>query len=204
MDWVTDAGWQRYHGLLLSFQRRLVNNISTTANYTVSTCRGLINQGGTPLNVGTGYMLPVSLVNPPADAKALFEADEGPCANSPTHVFNLTATVESPQFQNTAARMIASGWMLSGIFRAQSGSAFSVTTGGDRALDGMQYQRRESGRRRSVRRQDGEQLVEPAGIHAAGARHARHVGTQRVHRHGQPRRRPRAGAGVPVLKHPAN
>jgi Carboxypeptidase regulatory-like domain len=141
MDWVTDAGWQRYHGLLLSLQRRLVNHFSTNANYTVSTCRGLINQGGTPLNVGTGYMLPVSLVTPPTDAKALFEADEGPCANSPTHVFNLTATVESPQFQNTAARMIASGWMLSGIFRAQSGYALSVTTGGDRALDGVQYQR---------------------------------------------------------------
>jgi hypothetical protein len=86
-------------------------------------------------------MLPVSLVNPPADAKALFEADEGPCGNSPTHVFNLTASVESPQFSNTAARMVASGWRLSGIFRAQSGYALSVTTGGDLALDGMQYQR---------------------------------------------------------------
>ena len=141
MDWVTDAGWQRYHGLLLSFQRRLVNAVSTNANYTFSTCRGLINQGGTPLNVGTGYMLPVSLVSPPADAKTSFEADEGPCASSPRHVFNMTASVESPQFSNTAARMIASGWRLSGIFRAQSGYALTVTTGGDRALDGVQYQR---------------------------------------------------------------
>jgi hypothetical protein len=141
MDWVTDAGWQRYHGLLLSLERRLLNGISTNANYTLSTCRGLINQGGTPLNVGTGYMLPVSLIDTPADAQARFEADEGPCANSPRHVLNLTASVESPQFSNTAARMIASGWRLAGIFRAQSGYALTVSTGGDRALDGMQYQR---------------------------------------------------------------
>jgi hypothetical protein len=141
MDWVTDAGWQRYHGLLLSLERRLVSGLSTTANYTLSTCRGLINQGGAPLNVGTGYMLPVSLINEPADAEARFESDEGPCAFSPRHVFNLTASVQTPQFSNTAARMIASGWRLSGIFRAQSGYAINVVTGGDRALDGMQYQR---------------------------------------------------------------
>ncbi len=141
LDWVTDQGWQRYHGLLLSFQRRSVRGVSTNANYTWSTCRGLINQGGTPLNVGTGYMLPVSLVNPPANAKELFEADEGPCSNSPTHIFNLTASVETPQFANTAARVIASEWRLSGILRAYSGVALTIATGGDRALSGVQYQR---------------------------------------------------------------
>ena len=35
LDWVTDYGWQRYHGLLLSFQRRSVNGISASANYTL-------------------------------------------------------------------------------------------------------------------------------------------------------------------------
>ena len=141
LDWVTDYGWQRYHGLLLSVQRRSVNGISASANYTWSTCRGLINQGGGPLNVGTGYMLPVSLVNPPADPEELFDADEGPCANSPAHILNVTASVETPQFANTAARMIASGWRLSAIFRAQSGDWMSVTAGQDRALTGMQTQR---------------------------------------------------------------
>ena len=37
--------------------------------------------------------------------------------------------------------MIASGWRLSGIFRAQSGDVMSVVTGADRALTGMQTQR---------------------------------------------------------------
>jgi len=141
LDWVTDYGWQRYNGLLLSFQRRSANGLTTNVNYTLSECRGLISQGGGPLNVGTGYMRPVSLINPPANADALFDADEGPCSNSPTHIFNLTASVEAPQFSNAAARMLASGWRLSGIFRAQSGSALNITTGADRALTGMQNQR---------------------------------------------------------------
>src|SRR5688572_27341699 len=141
LDWVTDDGWQRYHGLLLSVQRRAVNGLSASANYTWSTCRGLINQGGTPLNVGTGYMLPISLVNPPSNVQELLDVDEGPCSNSPTHILNMTASVETPQFANTAARVIASGWRLSGIFRAYSGVALTVAAGADRALTGMQYQR---------------------------------------------------------------
>jgi hypothetical protein len=51
---------------------------------------------------------------------------------------NLTASIETPQFNNTTARMLASGWRLSGIFRAQSGDTLTVTTGSDRALSGMQ------------------------------------------------------------------
>jgi hypothetical protein len=97
----------------------------------------LVNQGGNPLNVGTGYQQPVSLVNPPANADAMFDADEGPCENSPTHIFNATASVETPQFDNTAVRLLASGWRLSGIFRAQSGRAFSIQTG-ILALSGVQ------------------------------------------------------------------
>jgi hypothetical protein len=141
LDWVTDQGWQRYHGLLLSVQRRSVSGVSASANYTWSSCRGLINQGGTPLNVGTGYQLPVSLINPPSNVTELLEADEGPCSSSPSHIFNMTASVETPQFANTAARVVASGWRLSGIFRAYSGVALTVVSGQDRALSGMQYQR---------------------------------------------------------------
>jgi hypothetical protein len=141
LDWVTDQGWQRYHGLLLAFQRRSTRGLSAGANYTASTCEGLISQGGLPLNVGTGYSRPVSLINPPADAKALLEADKGPCDTSPRHIFSLNASVETPQFTNTAARLIASGWRLSGIVSASSGTLLSITVGGDRALSGTQNQR---------------------------------------------------------------
>jgi hypothetical protein len=140
LDYITDAGWQDYQGLLLSVQRRAAGGISTSANYTVSRCEGLISQGQAPLNVATGYMKPVSLINPPSDAErqAIFDEDKGRCSAWRKHIFNLTASVESPQFGNNVARMLGSGWRLSGVFRAQSGSPLTVTTGTDRALSGIQ------------------------------------------------------------------
>jgi hypothetical protein len=143
LDWVTDAGWQEYHGMLLSFQRRSANGIATTANYTWSSCEGLINQGGSPLNVGTGYMIPVSLINPPSEEEAerIFEADRGPCGTNRRHLFNMTASVATPEFDNAMLRAVATGWRLSGVYRAMSGETLTVTTGADRALTGMQNQR---------------------------------------------------------------
>jgi hypothetical protein len=141
LDWITDYGWQQYHGLLLSAQRRLTNGASLSANYTVSTCEGLIGQGGGPLNPGTGYQTPVSLINRQADWKARLERDKGHCSFSPEHIFNMTASVTTPQFMNTAARLLASEWRLSGIFRASSGSFLNITSGLDRALTGAAVQR---------------------------------------------------------------
>mgnify|MGYP003352162210 FL=1 len=125
LDWITDAGWQRYNGLLLSLQKRAGNGLSYTANYTVSKCEGIAqsNTGGNPLNVGTGYTYPQSLLNPPSNSKELFEKDKGPCSFSPRHIFNVTASAQTPDFKGTAARVLASGWRLSGIVRVQSGNA---------------------------------------------------------------------------------
>jgi hypothetical protein len=140
LDYVSDAGWQDYQGLLLSVQRRTVGGITATANYTLSRCEGLISQGQSPLNVATGYTRPISLLSPPSEAEqeAIFELDRGNCDAWRKHIFNATATVESPQFTNTAARMLGSGWRLAGIYRATSGRPLTVTTGVDRALSGMQ------------------------------------------------------------------
>jgi hypothetical protein len=140
LDYVTDAGWQDYQGLQLSIQRRSAGGITTSANYTVSRCEGLISQGQAPLNVATGYMKPVSILNPPseAEAQAIFEQDKGRCDAWRKHIFNLTASVATPEFNNAAARLLASGWRLSGVFRAQSGTPLTITTGTDRALSGIQ------------------------------------------------------------------
>ncbi|MBI4263445.1 MAG: hypothetical protein HY657_03635, partial [Acidobacteria bacterium] len=86
--------------------------------------------------VGSGYMLPVSIVNPPADAEARLEADKGPCENDRRHIFNLTASYTTPEFEGGLARALGSGWRLSGIFRASSGDTLTVTTGRDQALTG--------------------------------------------------------------------
>ena len=142
LDWVTDAGWQDYDGLLLSIERRSIAGITTTANYTLSRCVGLINQGQAPLNVATGYQKPVSLINPPseAEAQAVFDDDKGNCDNWRKHIFNLTASVESPQLSNRTSRLLASGWRVSGVFRAASGPPLTIASGADRALSGIQAQ----------------------------------------------------------------
>jgi hypothetical protein len=125
--------------MLLSVQKRAGNGLSYTGNYTLSKCEGNTqsNSGGNPLNVGTGYSYPQSLLHPPSNSKELFDKDKGPCSNSPTHIVNVTASAETPRFNGAAMRALASGWRLSGIFRAQSGNALRVTTGVDRSLDGV-------------------------------------------------------------------
>jgi hypothetical protein len=138
LDYVSDGGWQDYQGLLFSVQRRSAGGLTTSANYTVSRCEGLVSQGQGPLNVATGYSRPMSYLNPPADLDAVREIDRGRCDAWRKHIANLTASVETPEFASTAARMLASGWRLSGVFRAQSGQPLTVSTGADRALSGMQ------------------------------------------------------------------
>ena len=136
LDYFTDYGSQKYNGLLLSVQRRAANGFSANANYTLSKCMGYPTQGGTTPNVASGYMMPVSLVNPPANAEALLDVDYGPCDSDRRHIFNLTMSAETPQFDSTAMRLALSGWRLSGIFRAASGERLNITTGVDRALTG--------------------------------------------------------------------
>jgi hypothetical protein len=140
LDFVTDKGWQDYQGLLLSVTRRLSGGFTTSGNYTVSRCEGLINQGQAPLNVATGYQIPVSVINPPSEAEAqkAYDADKGRCDAWRKHIFNITASIESPQFTNATARRLASGWRLSGIFRGSSGTPLTIQAGADRALNGMQ------------------------------------------------------------------
>jgi len=120
--------------------RRLSGGFTTSGNYTVSRCEGLINQGQAPLNVATGYQIPVSLINPPSEAEAqkAYDADKGRCDAWRKHIFNITASIESPQFTNATARRLASGWRLSGIFRGSSGTPLTIQAGADRALNGMQ------------------------------------------------------------------
>jgi len=141
LDYFTDFGTQKYNGLLLSMTRRAGTN-SVGVNYTLSKCEGHPTQGGSTSNVASGYMIPVSLFNPPADRDARLNADYGPCDNDRRHIFNLSATVETPQFMSLPVRMVASGWRFSGSFRALSGRTLNITTGADRSLAGNPGQQR--------------------------------------------------------------
>jgi hypothetical protein len=131
LDYFTDHGTSTYNGVLMSYEHR-GRGFTTNVNYTISKCEGFPTQGGSTPNVASGYMMPVSLLNPPSDADARLDRDKGPCDTDRRHIFNATTTIESPQSWGT----FGSGWRLSGIFRAFSGSPFSVTTGQDIALTG--------------------------------------------------------------------
>jgi hypothetical protein len=59
------------------------------------------------------------------------------CNGDRRHLVNLSTVVETPQFSSRAARLLASGWQISGILRLQSGSSFTVTSGVDTFLMGQ-------------------------------------------------------------------
>ena len=144
LDYFTDTGRQRYNGMLLQIQRRAANGMSVNANYTLSKCEGHPSGGGGTANVASGYMTPVSIINPPSDSEAeeRLDRDYGPCNTDRRHIFRLSGTVQSPQFDSRALNILASDWRLSGSFSALSGSRLSIGTGIDRALTGNQGQQR--------------------------------------------------------------
>jgi hypothetical protein len=116
--------------LLLGIQRRSANGASLSANYTLSKCEGHPIQGGGTPNINTGFVDPDDI-----------DYDYGTCGSDRRHIFNLTAGVMTPQFDNTMVRALASDWRVSGIFRASSGSPLTVTVTGDPARTGLSGQR---------------------------------------------------------------
>jgi hypothetical protein len=130
LDEHTALGEQNYKGLLLSIQRRLTDGVSLNANYTISKCRGHATQGGGVPNINSGYVNPDNI-----------DYDYGACAQDRRHIVNVTASVLVPEFENRAARVLASNWRVSGIFRASSGDPLTVTVTGDPAGTGVGGQR---------------------------------------------------------------
>ena len=124
---IDDGGTSSYNGMLLSAQRRLANNFSLLANYTLSHC---ISDPATTEITGPTYVNPNNR-----------RADRANCDSDRRHVVNVSFVARTPQFANRALNLIASGWQLSGIVRAQSGNYSTVTTGVDNALTGVGGQR---------------------------------------------------------------
>src|SRR5439155_11089736 len=126
-----DGGTMSYHGMRLTLERRVTSGTTFSGNYTWSHCIGEVgattDQGP---SIGTRY-------------PNLYDrhSDRGNCASSRRHIVNLTAVAESPKFSNRTARILATGWRLSGIYRWSTGSYLTVTDGIDRALNGVGSQR---------------------------------------------------------------
>jgi hypothetical protein len=129
VDQFDDGGTQGYHGLLVSVQRRAARGLTINGNYTLSHCIGdNADTAGMGPNAGSGASM-----QDPNNRRAA----RGNCPGDRRQIFNLTAVAETPRFANPTLRAVATGWRLSPIYRLSSGQYLTVTSGIDRALNGI-------------------------------------------------------------------
>jgi hypothetical protein len=129
VDLNDDVGYQEYHGLKLSAQRRAVRGISLNANYTLSRCIGT-DTPNTWNQISSGYTNPYDPT-----------FDEGYCDQDRRHLATLTAGYETADVGNGVIGVLASRWRFTGILNARSGNRINVTTGIDNAFTGQRDQR---------------------------------------------------------------
>ena len=122
-----DGGIADYNGMLISVQRR-AKLMNLQANYTWAHC---LSETETTELTGPSYIIPPA-VNP--NGRRLSYSN---CDSDRRQVANISLILNSPTFANNITRMLASGWQLSTIFTATTGSFFSVTTGSDTSLTGV-------------------------------------------------------------------
>src|SRR5262249_32984408 len=126
-----DAGGTRSHNaMLVSTQKSLPKGVSVNGNYTLSHCIGTAIGSCTLLQSSAGngvYLTPTRA------------GDRGNCTAPGAdirHIVNGTGIVNVPKFSNSWMNAVASNWRVSGILSVMSGSAFTVVSGTDRALNG--------------------------------------------------------------------
>jgi hypothetical protein len=124
---VDDTGRGNYHGMLLQLQRRMKNNLSALANWTLSRCMA---------DPATTEITGPTIVDPSNP-----DLDYSYCSADRRHVVNLSLVARTPEFSSDTMRMLFSHWQISPIVRWQTGNRASVTTGVDNALTGMGGQR---------------------------------------------------------------
>jgi hypothetical protein len=129
-----DGGTRSYNAMLINTQKRLSKGVSMTANYTWSHCLGTQIGSGTLLQSSAGngvYLTPTR------------QGDRGNCTSQVAdtrHLVNATGIISLPKFSTSWMNTLASNWRLSGILAVASGSAFTVVSGSDRALNGKNAQ----------------------------------------------------------------
>jgi hypothetical protein len=129
LDLNSDVGWQKYRGLKLTARNRTAKGVSLNGSYTLSKCTGTttaiaFNQ------ISSGYTDPD---NPNLDA--------GYCDQDRKHLASLNMGYQTPTANNGVVRALASNWRLSGIVNARSGDRLNITSGVDRAFNGITSQR---------------------------------------------------------------
>jgi hypothetical protein len=118
------GGTSSYNAMLLSAQHRLANNFTVLGNYTWSHC---ITDPFTSELDGTQWTNPSSR-----------RFDRGNCVGiDHRHIINVSAVMETPKYGGRLMQTLVSGWKLSPIMRISSGSYYSVTSGIDNAVTGV-------------------------------------------------------------------
>ena len=123
IDQHAAVGTQDYRALRLSFQRRAASGLRLSGNYTRSYCFGNTAQltFGQP---ASGYLKP--------DDPSF---DRGNCTQDRRHIANLTAGVETPEFENAVVRALASRWNVVGHHQRPLGHVAHRDDGQGRRLD---------------------------------------------------------------------
>jgi hypothetical protein len=144
IDILDSSGTSSYHGLILAIQKRLSKGLSTTANYTWSHCIGDLTIGNSTGNAGGGYQSlstasGVGLPNNRRYDRSNCQSIEigGTFSSDRRQIFNWTTVYETPKLANRTMNLIASGWKVSGIYRAMSAPWLTVGVSSDTSFTGV-------------------------------------------------------------------
>jgi hypothetical protein len=134
LDIMDTGGTASYNGLILAVQKRLSKGLSMSANYTWSHCIGDLTWGNSTGNAGGGFLIPNNRRYDRANCSSpeiggTFSADR-------RHIFNWTTVYETPRFSSRPARLLASDWKISGIYRAMSAPLLTIGLSTDVSLTG--------------------------------------------------------------------
>ena len=134
IDVMDDGGTSSYNGMILAIQKRLSKGLSTSANYTWSHCIGDLTWGNSTGNAGNGFVIPNNRRYDRSNCQSIEIG--GTFSSDRRQLFNWTTVYETPKFGNHTTNLLASGWKISGIYRAQSAPLLTVALTSDVSLTG--------------------------------------------------------------------
>jgi len=119
---LDDGGIANYNGVLLSAQHQS-RNFTLIANYTFAHC---LSEAETTELTGPSYNIPGNR-----------QASYSNCDSDRRQVANVSGVLTMPRLQGRLLNAVAGGWGLSTIFTAMSGGYYTVDTGVDTSLTGI-------------------------------------------------------------------
>jgi hypothetical protein len=119
------GGTATYNAGFVSLQKRFSKHFSILGNYTLSHCLNEAANDGDQFLDGVDYQDPHNR-----------RGDHASCNSDRRHNINTSAVISSPKLKSALWDKLAGGWQLSTIYKIQSGTPLTATTGRDAALVG--------------------------------------------------------------------